>query len=102
MEKFITAIYAVPTTNQSPNAFKIIEKIVYHLGLFNCNLCDEAAAVAYEGIISEENKQKLISIAKKDNYTLVFIEAEENTKWIQYETVHVPNDEEMKEHLAWN
>ena len=102
MKKFITAIYAVPTTSQSPNAFKLIEKIAYHLGLFNCDLCDDAAAVAYEGIIREENKQKLIDIAKKDNYTLVFIEAEEDTKWIKYETVHIPIDEEMKEYLAWN
>lgn len=102
MKKFITAIYAIPTTSQSPNAFKLIEKLVHHLGLFNCDLCNDAAAVAYEGIIPEENKQKLIDIAKKDDYTLIFIEAEENTKWIKYETVHVPNDEEMKEHLAWS
>lgn len=101
MEKIITGIYAVPTISNAPSAFQTIEKIAHQLGLLHCDLCSEAAAAAYTGTISTEHKQKLQSIAKDDGYTLLFVEAEEDTKWIDCETVHVPTNNEMKEHLAW-
>lgn len=101
MNEIITEIYAIPTTNQSPNVFKTIEKIIHQLGAFNCDICDDAAAISYESIISAERKAMLQDIAKKDNYTLLFIEAEEETKWIDCETIHIPTTEEMKKHLAW-
>lgn len=101
MNKIITGIYAIPTINGAPSAFSTIEKIAQQLGLLNCDLCNEAAAAAYTGTISTEHKQKLQSIAKDDGYTLLFVEAEEDTKWIDCETIHVPTTEEMKEHLKW-
>ena len=101
MDNFITAIYTVPTINNAPNAFSTIEKVANQLGLLHCDLWDDAAAVAYKGIISKENKQKLQNIAKNDSYVLIFVEAEENTKFIDWETIHIPTNDEMKEHLAW-
>lgn len=101
MNKIITGIYAVPTISDAPSAFSTIEKVAHQLGLFHCDLCDEAASVAYMGIISTEHKQKLQKIAENDGYVLIFVEAEEDTKWINCETVHVPTTEEMKEHLEW-
>lgn len=97
----ITGIYAVPTISNAPSAFVTIEKVAHQLGLFHCDLCDEVAAVAYTGTIPTEHKQKLQDIAKNDGYELIFVEAEEDTKWIDCETIHIPNDKEMKEHLAW-
>ena len=101
MDKIITGIYAVPTISNAPSAFATIEKIAHQLGLLHCDLCSEAAAVAYTGIISTEHKQKLQKIAENDDYVLIFVEAEEDTKWINCETIHVPTTEEMKEYLAW-
>ena len=98
---FITAIYAIPKISNAPSAFSTIEKVSHQLGLLHCDLCDEAAAVAYTGTISIEYKQKLQNIAENDGYTLLFVEAEKDTKWIACESVHIPTNEEMKEHLAW-
>lgn len=97
----ITGIYAIPTISNAPSAFSTIEKVSHQLGLLNCDLCDEAAAVAYTGTISTEHKRKLQNIAENDGYMLLFVEAEENTKWIDCESVHIPTNDEMKEHLAW-
>ena len=102
MNKIITGIYAIPTINNAPSAFQTIEKIAHQLGLLHCDLWDEAAAVAYTGTISTTHKQKLQSVAENEGYKLIFVEAEEDTKWIDCETIHVPTTEEMKEHLAWN
>lgn len=101
MNKIITGIYAVPTISNAPSAFSTIEKIAHQLGLLHCDLHDEVAGVAYRDIISAENKQKLQHIAENNGYTLIFVEAEEETKWIDCETIHIPTNEEMKEHLAW-
>lgn len=100
MSNFITAIYAIPTVSDAPSAFSTIEKIAHHLGLLHCDFCNEAPAIAYMGIISATHKQKLQIAAENDNYKLIFIEAEEDTKWIKDETIHIPSNKEMKEHLA--
>lgn len=96
---FITAIYAIPRISNAPSAFSTIEKVSHQLGLLYCDLCDEAAAMAYTGTISTEHKQKLQNIAENDGYMLLFVEAEKDTKWIECESVHVPTTEEIKEHL---
>lgn len=101
MNKMITGIYAIPTISGAPSGFITIEKVAHQLGLLHCDLCNEAAAVAYTGTISTEHKQKLQNIAKNDGYVLIFVEAEEDTKWIDCETIHIPTNEEMKEHLKW-
>ena len=64
-------------------------------------MCNNIAAVAYNGTLPVEHKEKLINIAKDDGYQLLFVEAEQDNKWINYETIHVPTNEEMVEHLKW-
>jgi hypothetical protein len=99
---FITAILIIATTKNSPfPAHKMCETISNYVGKLNCEINDEMAIVRYNGILSDENKNKLQEVAKNNVFTLLFLEAEEDTKWIKNETIHVPSDNEMKEHLAW-
>ena len=99
---FITAILVIATAKNSLfPAHKMCETISNYVGRLNCEINDEIATVCYNGILSKENKDKLQDVAKNGEFTLLFLEAEEDTKWIQNETIHVPSNNEMKEHLAW-
>jgi hypothetical protein len=100
---FITAILVMATTKNSPfTSHKMCEQISHYVGKLNCEINDEVAMVRYDGILSSENKNKLQDVAKENNFTLLFLEAEEDTEWIKDETIHVPSKSEMREHLNWN
>lgn len=100
---FITAILVMATNKNSQlTSYKMCEQISHYVGKLNCEINDEVAMVRYDGILSKENKDKLQEVAKNNAFTLLFLEAEEDTTWIKDETIHVPSNDEMKEHLNWN
>lgn len=102
-KKFITAILVIATTKNSQlTAYRMCEQISNYLGKLNSEINDEAAIICYYGVLSKENKDKLQEVAENNAFTLLFLEAEEDSTWIKDETIHVPSNEEMKEHLAWN
>lgn len=100
---FITAILVMATNKNSQlTAHKVCEQIANYVGRLNCEINDEVAMVRYEGVLSSENKNKLQEVAKNNAFTLLFLEAEDDTNWIKDETIHVPSKSEMREHLSWN
>ena len=100
---FITAILVMATNKNSQfTAHKMCEQIANYVGRLNCEINDEVAMVRYEGVLSSENKNKLQEVAKNNAFTLLFLEAEDDTNWIKDETIHVPSKSEMREHLSWN
>ena len=100
---FITAILVMATAKNSQlTAHRMCEQIANYVGKLNCEINDEVAMVRYNGILSSKNKDKLQEVAKNNAFTLLFLEAEEDTTWIKDETIHIPSNDEMKEKLAWN
>ena len=100
---FITAILVMATPKNSQlTAHKMCETISNYVGRLHSEINDEVSMVRYNGILSDEHKNKLQEVAKNNMFTLLFLEAEEDAKWIKNETIHVPSDNEMKEHLAWD
>lgn len=99
----ITAILVMATPKNSQlTAHRVCEQIANYVGRLNCEINDEVAMIRYDGILSNEHKNKLQEVAKSHMFTLLFLEAEEDTKWIKDETIHIPSNDEMKEHLAWD
>lgn len=97
---FITAILVIATAKNSQfTAHRMCEQIANYVGRLNCETNDEVAMIRYEGILSKENKNKLQDVAKNNAFTLLFLEAEEDTDWVKDETIHVPSKSEMREHL---
>lgn len=97
---FITAILIVATAKNSQfTAHRMCEQIANYVGRLNCEIDDEVAMIRYEGVLSKENKNKLQNVAKNNAFTLLFLEAEEDTDWIKDETIHVPSKSEMRELL---
>ena len=103
MEKkqMLTGLYFIPTSNDSCNVFNVVDKIACQLSYLNCETQDDAAVIKYNGLLSEVNKQKLTSLAEEHHFTIAYIEAEYGTPFADYDTIHIPTNEEMKEHLAW-
>lgn len=104
MEKkqMLTGLYIIPTSNDSCNVFNVIDKIACQLGYLNCETQNDAAVIKYDGLLSKENKEKLTSLAEEYNFIIAYIEAEYETPFADCDTIHIPTNEEMKEHLGIN
>lgn len=77
-KKQITGIICVPTVSNTGNAFEALNRISGMLGHFHCTQLEDAALMKYNGIISSEHKNTLEDIAKKYNFTLIYIEMYED------------------------
>ena len=104
MEKkqMLTVLFFVPTSNASCNAFNIVDKVACQLGYLNCEKQDDAAIIKYDGLLSKENKEKLTELAKEYQFVIAYVEAEYETPFANCDTIHIPTDDEMKEHLNCN
>ena len=104
MEKkqMLTGLYFIPTLNTSCDVFNVVDKIACQLGYLNCETRDDAAAIKYDGLLSKENKEKLTNLAKSHQFIIAYIEAEYETPFADCDTIHIPTDDEMKEHLGIN
>lgn len=98
-KQMLTGLYFIPTSNDSCNVFNVIDKIACQLGYLNCETQDDAAVIKYNGLLSEENKKTLTSLAEEHNFIIAYIEAEYETPFADCDTIHIPTDDEMKEHL---
>jgi hypothetical protein len=104
MEKkqMLTGLYFIPKSNDACNVFGVVDKIVQQLGYLNCETQDDAAVVKYNGVLSQVIKTKLTDLADDHDFVIAYIEAEYETPFAACDTVHIPTDDEMKEHLNWN
>lgn len=102
--KIITSIFFIPELNyfDNPNANNAVNAIMYQLGSLNCESNDDYAIIKYNGILSKDAKQKLIDIVKQYGHSIVYIEAENETPFVDCDTIHIPTNDEMKEHLNRN
>lgn len=101
MEKkqMLTLLFFIPTSNASCDAFNVADKIACQLGYLNCEIQDDAAIIKYDGLLSKEAKEKLTKLADERNFLIAYTEAEYETPFANHDTVHIPTDDEMKEHL---
>lgn len=101
MEKkqMITGLYFIPTSDGACCAFSVVDRIACQLGYLNCKTQDDAAVIKYNGLLSEENKKKLTGLAEEHSFIIAYIEAEDDTPFADCDTIHIPTDDEMKEHL---
>lgn len=106
MEKkqMLTGIFLIPALDYHAhkNANDAIKAIIYQLGALNCDDDYNYAAIKYNGILKKDAKTILNDIAKNHGHHILYIEAEDNTPFADDDTLHIPTDEEMKEHLKWN
>ena len=104
MEKkqMLTGLYIIPTSNDSCNVFNIVDKIACQLGYLNCETQNDAAVIKYDGTLSQDNKTKLTNLANEHGFVIAYVEAEYETPFADCDTIHIPTDDEMKEHLNWN
>ena len=100
---FITAILVMSTQKNSQfTAYRMCEQIANYVGKLNCEISDEASIVRYDGVLSSNNKNKLQEVAENNAFALLFLETEKDTNWIKDDTIHIPSESEMKEHLMQN
>lgn len=94
MEKkqLITGIVLIPATNNATNALKVLEKVSNALGWLHCTTCD-VAMLRYEGLISDEQKNKINKIVEQYNYVLMYIEAYEEDERLTNDTICLTNEE---------
>ena len=103
MEKkqMLTGIFLIPTLHISTtrDANKAVDAIIHQLGVLNCEPDNRAAIIKYTGLLSEETKEILDREAKNYGHDVAYVEAEYETPFVDCDTIHIPTDEEMKEHL---
>ena len=106
MEKkqMLTGIFLIPTlhVSASRDANAAITAIVYQLGALNCENDNDCAMLRYNGRLSNDAKSVLEDVAKTHGHLILYIEAEEDTPFVDDNTFHIPTNDEMKEHLKWN
>ena len=106
MEKkqMLTGIFLIPVLSYHANkdANKAVNAIIYQLGALNCEPDNSAAVIKYTGLLSKETKEILDIEAKSYGHHIAYIEAEYETPFADCDTLHIPTNDEMKEHLKWN
>lgn len=102
--KIITGIFLIPTlhVSTSRDANVAVNAIVYQLGALNCENDNDCAVIRYNGILSKDAKEVLTDIAKQHGHRILYLEAEDETPFVNDDTFHIPTNGEMKEHLKWN
>jgi hypothetical protein len=103
MEKkqILTGLFLIPTLKSNPNldAKLAINAIVYQLGALNCESDENYAIIRFNGTLREETKSVLDNVVKPQGYIIAYIEAEEDSEFIDDVTFHIPTDDEMRKHL---
>ena len=102
--KMLTGIFLIPTLHisASRDANAATTAIVYQLGALNCENNNDCAMLKYNGILSNDAKSVLEDVAKTHGHRILYLEAEDESPFIDDNTFHIPTNEEMKEHLNWN
>lgn len=102
--KMLTGIFLIPTLHisTSRDANAAVKAIVYQLGALNCDYDNDCAMLRYNGILNNDAKSKLEHEAATHGHRILFLEAEDESSFIDDNTFHIPTNEEMKEHLKWN
>ena len=102
MEKqMLTGIILVPTLlyHANKDANNVTNAIVHQLGALNCEKDNDAAVIMYKGILNQDAKKILTDVAKQYGHQILYLEAEDETPFINDNTFHIPTNDEMKKHL---
>lgn len=103
MEKkqMLTGIFLIPKLqfHENKDAVNVTNAIVHQLGALNCEPDDESAMIRYNGILNRETKEILNTESKKYAFSIMYVEAEQDTPFIDCDTFRIPTNDEMKTHL---
>ena len=102
--KTITGIFLIPVLDYHANkdANAAITAIVYQLGALNCENDTDCAMIRHNGVLNKNAKGVLTDIAKQHGHRILYVEAEDDTSFVDDDTVHIPTNCEMREHLKQN
>lgn len=102
MKQMITGILLIPTLH--PHAKKdandALNAIVHQLGALNCEEHNDHALIQHTGILSETVKTVLNDTANEYGHHLIYLEAEDETPFVNNDTFHIPTDDEMIVYLG--
>ena len=94
-KKKVTGIICIPTVSNPGNAFEALNRVSGMLGHFHCESNDDVALLKYNGIVSNEHKDKLEEIVKPYNLTLMYIELYDDDDRATDNTINLIDHEEI-------
>lgn len=99
--KMITGMFLIPVLDYhaNKNTNDVVKAIVHQLGALNCEDDNDCAMIRCNGILSKNAKEVLADIAEQHGHRILYLEAEDETPFVDDDTFHIPTDNEMKNHL---